>query len=335
MGFVCHGRRPAAQSLTVRILIVKTSSMGDVVHALPLAADIARARPGAVIDWVVEESFAALPAMSRHVATVHRVALRRWRHALLAQHTRREVAQARRAIRDARYDLVLDAQGLLKSAWVARWAQAPVAGLSSASARERVSSLFYAHRFNVARNLHAVERCRQLGASALGYALAGPPQFDLKAPHAVAVAAAAPYAVLLSNASRASKLWPAARWVELEHWLAGQGMTSVLFWGSTEEAERAQQLSRQMRRAIVAPRTRLESIAASLAGARLVIGLDTGLTHLSAALGRATVGLFCDFDPRLVGLTGDGPVASLGGVNQPPEVAQVILAAQGVLGAAQ
>lgn len=305
--------------------------MGDVVHALPLAADIARARPQAIIDWVVEESFAALPAMSRHVRSVHRVALRRWRHALFSTQTRAEVGMVRRAIRDSGYDLVLDAQGLLKSAWVARWAQAPVAGLNSAAARERLASVLYSQRFDVPRDLHAVERCRRLGAAALGYEAAGPPRFDLKAPASRAVEMSAPYAVLLSNASRATKLWPSTRWIELERWLAGQGMASVLFWGSQIEGEQVNALALQMQRAVVASKSGLDAIAGTLAGARLVVGLDTGLTHLAAALGVATVGLFCDYDPRLVGLTGDGPVASLGGVDQPPDVNQVIVTAQRVL----
>jgi heptosyltransferase-1 len=312
----------------VRLLIVKTSSMGDVVHALPLAADIARARPQAIIDWLVEESLAALPAMSRHVRTVHRIALRRWRHELLSAKTHAEIRRARRAIRESGYDLVLDAQGLLKSAWVARWAQAPVAGLNSAAVRERLASVLYSQRFDVARELHAVERCRRLGAAALGYEAAGPPRFDLKEPRKCAVELKAPYAVLLSNASRATKLWPSTHWIELERWLAGQGMASVLFWGSTIEYEKVNALAQQMQRAVVAPKSGLDAIAGTLAGARLVIGLDTGLTHLAAALGAATVGLFCDYDPRLVGLTGDGPVASLGGVNQPPEVNEVIATAQ-------
>ena len=149
--------------------------MGDVIHALPLAADIARALPQATLDWVVEEGFAAIPAMSRHVSTVHQVALRRWRHAPLASGHRSEIARLKRGLRAARYDLVLDAQGLLKSAWVARWANAPVAGFSSASARERAGVALLSDRgFDIPRTLHAIDRCRALGAQALGYEVEGP-----------------------------------------------------------------------------------------------------------------------------------------------------------------
>jgi heptosyltransferase-1 len=315
----------------VRLLIVKTSSMGDVIHALPLAADIAQARPGATIDWLVEEAFAAIPAMSRHVAGVHRIALRRWRHAPFAAATRREVAAAKRALRDAGYDLVIDAQGLLKSAWVARWARAPVAGFSGAAARERYAPLFYQRHFAIPRSLHAIDRCRALGARALGYEVAGRPAFDLRCTAAPAVAVQAPYAVLLTNASRLTKLWPMERWIELERALAARGLLSVLFWGSEDEGRRTRELARGMQRAVVAPRSSLESIAASLAGARVAVGLDTGLSHLAAALGRPTVAIYCDYDPALVGLVGDGPVASLGGAGVPTAASDALAAVERVL----
>ena len=305
--------------------------MGDVVHALPLAADIAVARRGAAIDWLVEEGFAAVPALSRHVATVHTVALRRWRVAPFSAQVRGESAALKRALRAARYDLVLDAQGLLKSAWVARWAGAPIAGFSSTTARERAASVFYRHRFEIPRTLHAIERCRALGAQALGYALEGPPRFDVSSRAQPAIVVRAPYAALLTNASRVTKLWPIERWLDLERSLAGRGFLSVLFWGSEEEGRSTRELAARMQRAVVAPRSSLGAIAASLAGARVVVGLDTGLSHLAAALGRPTVAIFCDYDPGLVGLVGDGPVASLGGAQVQTSAAQAIAAVERML----
>lgn len=301
--------------------------MGDVVHALPLAADLARRVPQAQIDWVVEESFAAIPAMSRHVRRVHRIALRRWRKVVLQAATWREISAAKRELAAERYDWVLDAQGLLKSAWVARWARAPIAGLSSEAARERIASMFYARRIQVARNVHAIERCRRIGAEVFGYLLEGPPRFDLAATEEAAISPAGPYAVLLVNASRTSKLWPEQRWIEVERWLAGSGFESVLFWGSPEEELRTRGLATRMQRAVVAPRSPIERIASTLARAQLVIGLDTGLSHLAAALGRPTVAIYSDYDPALVGLVGDGPTANLGGIDRPPSTRAVVEAA--------
>ena len=146
----------------MRILIVKTSSMGDVVHALPLAVDIAREMPDAQIDWLCEEAFAAIPAMSRHIDKVRQVALRRWRKRPFDPAVWREVRIATTTLRDAHYDLVLDVQGLAKSAWLARWTGAPVTGFDSSTARESIAARFYRHQFEVPRGLHAIERCRRL-----------------------------------------------------------------------------------------------------------------------------------------------------------------------------
>ena len=309
--------------------------MGDVVHALPLVADLAQARPGAVIDWVVEESFADIPAMSRHVARVHQVALRRWRKSPLSAQTRAELSRIRRQLRDANYSLVLDAQGLLKSAWIARWSGAPVAGFSSNTARERLASLFYANGYAIDRSMHAIDRVRELGACALGYSIEGPPRFELVSSHPIEFAVATPYAMLLVNASRASKLWPDENWIELERWLAVQGLTSLLPWGNDAERRTVENIASAMQRAVVVPRSSIATLASVITSSTLVIGLDTGLSHLSAALGRPTVAIYCDYDPRLVGLVGTGPVASLGGVSQQPPTSAVIDVAKRMLESAR
>jgi heptosyltransferase I len=315
----------------VRILIVKTSSMGDVVHALPLAADLSTRLPAAQVDWLVEESFAAIPAMSRHVRRVHRVALRRWRRSPLQTATWHEITAVKRALRAESYDWVLDAQGLLKSAWMARWAHAPIAGLSSDAARERIAAAFYQRRIIVPRALHAVERCRRIGAGVFGYAIDGPPCFDLKVPAAAVLNLPGPYAVLFTNASRESKLWPDESWIGVERWLAERGLASVMFWSAGEEEVRVRRLAATMQRATVAPRSSIVDIASTLAQAQVVVGLDTGLSHLSAAMGRPTVAIYCDYDPALAGLVGDGPVASLGGVGKPPSMEAVVEAVRQVL----
>lgn len=320
-----------------RVLIVKTSSMGDVVHALPMVSDIARAHPGATIDWVVEEGFAAIPRLHPAVARVIAVALRRWRKRLASPRTWREWRAMKAALRAQRYDRIVDCQGLIKSAWLARSARGPVAGPDAVSAREPLAACFYGERIGVPRALHAVERNRRIGAAAFGYTPDGPPRFDLKAPAVEgelrALADERPYAVLLTNASRATKLWPDARWAAVEAWLAARGLRSLLFWGSDEEGVRTCARAAGMRDAEVAPRAPLDAIAAVLAGARVVIGLDTGLAHLAAAVGAPTVGIYCDYDPALVAITGDAPCESLGGVDRAPSAEEVIAAIERVLAA--
>jgi lipopolysaccharide heptosyltransferase I len=307
----------------VRVLIVKTSSMGDVVHALPMVSDIARAFPHARIDWVVEEGFAEIPRLHPAVTRVLPIALRRWRRHPLALATWRQVLDARRALRRTRYHTVIDCQGLIKSAIVAWSARGPVTGFAAASAREPVAGLLYRRRVAVDPDLHAVDRMRRLGAGALGYGLDLSEQFSLRLPQAERKPGDAPTALLLTNASRASKLWPNDNWLALERALARQGMVSLLCWGSNEERETNVRRAAQMQSARVLPRSSLTQIALLAAAASVVVGLDTGLTHLAAAVGAPTVGIFCDYDPALVGLRGAGRVLSLGGVEQVPTVEQV------------
>src|SRR5512137_1929016 len=203
-----------------RFLIVKTSSMGDVVHALPLAADLARRFPSAAIDWLVEESFAAIPRLHATVDRVITVAVRRWRRSPFSAATWREVRAAKEALRVQRYGAIIDCQGLLKSAWMARWARGPRWGFDRASAREPLAALLYTNAVSVPREQHAIARNRALGLAACGTDVAAPPAFGLQLA-AIAgrdwiEATSRPYAVLLTNASRATKRWPDERWRAVE-----------------------------------------------------------------------------------------------------------------------
>jgi heptosyltransferase-1 len=322
-----------------RFLIVKTSSMGDVVHALPLVSDIAAHVPGATIDWVVEEGFAAIPALHPAVSRVVPVAMRRWRRRLWSAATWRELGAARRALQEHTYHRIVDCQGLVKSAWIASWATGPIAGPDASSAREPFAARFYDLKFAIDRGAHAIARNRRLAAAALGYACDGAPRFGLRLadppPPEAAALTTEPLAVLLTNASRATKLWPDDRWAEVAAALAQQGLRAVLFWGSADEQTRTRARAARMPRAVVAPRLSLAQIAAVMAQARVVVGLDTGLSHLAAAVGAPTVGIYCDYDPSLVGITGESPAltASLGGVDRAPAARDVVDAASRVMAA--
>ena len=304
----------------MRVLVVKTSSMGDVVHAMPAASDMLRAVPGLQIDWLVESPFAAIVQMHPGISRVLPMAWRKWRRKLFDRSTWSAISALRAELVREPYDLVLDLQGLVKSAFWARQARGPLAGYDSASAREPLATLLYQRKAPVSRELHAVERCRRLAAAHLGYALPGtPPDFGLRPP-APGWLPRGRYAVIIPNASRAEKLWPERRWVAVGQRLLSKGWLPVVMWGSEAEQTLAERIAASCE-GQVPPFLKVGEAAALLAQAEHVVGLDTGFTHIAAALGRPTLGIYCDHDPGLAGLTGSGraaPVDSIGGKGQVP-----------------
>jgi heptosyltransferase-1 len=298
-----------------RILFVKTSSLGDVVHNCPAVSDAARALPGAAIDWIVEEGFAGIAAMHAAVRRVIPVALRRWRRAPWKPEVWAELGAWRRALRAERYDAVIDTQSLLKSALMARAATGTRHGLDRSSAREWLAPGLYDVRHAVPRALHAVERNRRLTSLALGFDVKNPLGYGLRIPDVQKSG----YVVLLTMTSRADKLWPDERWIELGRALRAP---AILPWGSAEEHARAERISAAIGGA-VPPRRNLEELARLFAAARAVVGLDTGLTHLAAALGVPTVGIYCASDPALTGLYGAPQARNVGSQGRAPSVDEV------------
>jgi heptosyltransferase-1 len=308
-----------------RILIVKTSSMGDIVHALPALTDIQRHVPGLDVDWLVEAPFAAIPALHPAVRRVLPLAWRKWRKRLLERATWSAMGGFLHELRRERYDLVLDLQSLVKSALWALPARGPHAGYDFASAREPMAALFYSRRARVPRHdvLAAVDRCRRLAAAQVGYALpATRPDFGIRAPQPGWMPPPTP-AVLIPCASRPEKLWPEERWIAVGRELAAQGHRPVVLWGNEAEQARAERIAAGCD-ALVPPFLSVHDTAGVLGAAHVIVGLDTGFTHLGAALGRPTLGIYCDYDPGLAGVTGNGPVASLGGKGEVPSLDAVM-----------
>lgn len=312
------------------ILLIKTSSLGDVLHNLPVVTDIRSRFPEVSIDWIVEESFAALPALHHGVREVIPVAMRRWRKSWWA--SRGEIRAACRNLQARHYDIALDTQGLLKSALISRCAQTTRCGLAWDSAREPFASLLYHRRFAVARDQHAVERNRQLAAQALGYVLEGQADYGIQPPpfSRPAWLMEGAYAVLLHATSRADKLWDEANWIALGHYLHEKNIRCVLPWGSEAEQARSLRLAAAIADAVVPPRLNLNEAAALLGGAQAVIGVDTGLAHLAAALGVPTVGIYTATDPALTGLYAGRRAVNLGNINRAPDTAAVIAALRGI-----
>lgn len=316
-------------------LLVKTSSLGDVVHNLPVVTDIQQHFPDALIDWVVEESFADIPRLHPGVRRVIPVAIRRWRKRLFAPSTWRGIAAFQRDLREDFYDVVLDTQGLIKSALLSKQSELAAGGrrigYAAEAAREPMAARFYDDTIVIPKNAHAVDRNRWLAAAAFGYPPSDALDYGIAASplHADWIPSAR-YAVLLTGTSRADKLWAEASWVALACEL---GLPCVMPAGSNDERERAQRLAAKVPGAMAAPALGIAELASLLAGASLVIGLDTGLTHLAAALKRPTIAIFGGSDPDLTGVLGADPsiAINLGGKGAPPSPADVIAVAQKLL----
>jgi len=319
-----------AQSSVPRILLVKTTSLGDVLHNLPVVNDIVSHYPGAQIDWLVEESFAALPGLHPKVRRVIPVAIRRWRSKLLNAGTWQEIAAFRALLSEQYYDFAIDTQGLLKSALLMRGAHGLRCGFDRQSAREPFAASFYQRTYSVATRQHAVDRNRQLVAQAIGYTLRGSADYGIQPPVIPRPdwLLVGPYVVLLHSTSRADKLWNEANWTALGHFLHENNVHCILPWGSEIERTRSMRLANTIPDAITPPRLSLTEAAFLLGAARATIGVDTGLNHLAAALNVPTIGIYTATDPALTGLYAGSQAINIGNIGCAPNVTAVITALQ-------
>ena len=317
------------RAMTKKILIVRTSSLGDLVHMLPAISDIARHVPDARIDWLVEEGFAEIPSWHPAVNEVIKVAHRRWRKHWWAADTRAERAALRQNLRGRHYDVVLDMQALMKSIWLVRQTNGLRHGLDRHSAREPLASFFYQVKHKVNFWQPAVIRQRELAAATFGYTYDDEPDFGLQA--FTDGQPIEPYAVIMPSASRDDKLWPEANWQRVFARLQEHGLELRLLAGSPAETARAQALVAGNANAQVLPRMGLRDVANTLARARIMVGLDSGLTHLSAGLGRPTIGIYKASTPVRTPLQGAGYTASLGERGNAPSAETVLSAVEQAL----
>ncbi|HEY8355660.1 MAG TPA: lipopolysaccharide heptosyltransferase I [Methylophilaceae bacterium] len=305
-----------------RMLIVKTTSLGDVIHNLPVIHDIRDQYPDMAIDWVVEESFADIPHLHPDVDRVLTVALRRWRKQPFTAQTWHEISTFRQQLQSRPYDLVLDTQGLLKSALICRLAKAPRHGYDRHSIREPLASCLYDQRHAVSRAQHAVPRIRQLAAQALRYPVPDTaPDYGIAATADVSdLKLPAEYIIGLHGSSRDSKLWPLDHWIDLARRLHMHGLSLAMPWGSQAEHARAAEIAANTPDTIVLPRLGLDRLAGIIARAHAAVGVDTGLMHLATALKIPSVAIYTDTDPALTGVhPGRDTIAvNLGGRQQMP-----------------
>jgi len=311
------------------ILFIKTSSLGDVVHHMPALTDARKAHPDATFSWLVEEAFAPLVRLHPAIDTVIPVASRRWRKSLYAPATIAEIRASFRDIRAQRYDEIVDTQGLLRTAILARAARGVRHGYDASSVREPLASLFYDVRHRVERDMHAVERNRILSGLALGYAPDEAPDFGLDRAR-IGKDSTSRYGLLLHATARREKQWPDADWIAFAK-LFAQRFELLLPWGTEAERARSEYIAAAVPGARVPDRAPLDQVAKLIAGAQFVVGVDTGLLHLAAALGVPVVAIFAGSKPALTGPMGRGRLSILGDDGKPPSVDAVVEAVETII----
>jgi heptosyltransferase-1 len=286
----------------MHVLIVKTTSLGDIIHALPAIEDATRALPGITFDWVAEAPFAELPRFHPAVREVITVRIRHWRKNMFDVQTWREIWQAFKKIRAKQYDKVIDAQGLIKSAVITRLAQGNKIGFSKRCAREPFSAYFYDETKDVNPTDHAIVRMRSLFAKALGYDIdVNQIAYGLSAVEKMA--GPKPTLVLLHGTTWPTKHWPEIHWIALAQLAHAQGYEVLVSWGNETERLRAEKIA-QDGNASVLPKMSLAAFAVVLKSASGVVSGDTGLGHLAAALDVPCLSLYGPSDPERTGACG-------------------------------
>ena len=291
------------------VLVVRPSSLGDVVHAMALVADVRAHAPDLPLDWAAEEAFVSLVRLDPRIRNVVPVPFRRWRAEMSPGKAWREFGAFRHALRGETYTAILDLQEQVKGAIVARIARGRRHGFDRNSIREPLATLLDDVHHRIPRNQHFIDKARALAAAALGYTVSGPPRWQFAPPATTAAMPAAPYALAFHATSRDDKLWPEDGWRAVLARFASAGIVTLLPWGSPRERERSERLAAGAATAIVPPAQTLAELATLARHAEAVVGVDTGLTHLAAALGTPTVAVFTTTDAALAGVARAGPHA--------------------------
>ncbi|OOF82310.1 lipopolysaccharide heptosyltransferase 1 [Rodentibacter ratti] len=288
----------------MKVCLVKTSSMGDVLHTLPALTDALNALPNLQVDWVVEENFSEIPKWHSAVNRVIPIALRRWRKSPFSVKTRNEWKVYRTLLQKERYDAVIDAQGLFKSAFFAtRLANGIKHGYDRHSIREPIASFFYDKKYAISYQQHAVERIRQLFSLSLDYALP-PSQGDYGIAQYFTSSSIEPYVIFFHSTTRDEKHWPEQEWKDLIEKMTALPVQIRLPWGNEKEKGRAERLAKNHSNVRVLPKLTLTELANQIANAAAVVSVDTGLAHLTAALDKPNITLYGATDPKLIGCYG-------------------------------
>jgi heptosyltransferase-1 len=297
----------------MHVLIIKTSSLGDIIHTLPALTDARRQRPDIVFDWVIEPAFAEIPLFHPAVNKIIPVSLRQWRKNIFQTLKNHAWQPFYHALKKEKYDLVIDAQGLIKSGMLTFFARGIKCGYDKYSAWEPLACLAYDRKYPVKREQHAITRIRQLFARCLDYPIPeATPDYGIELSRITLSAAPArfegQYAVFLHGTTRADKYWPEEHWQKLMTLCQLKNLDILLPWGNEEEKQRAERLASQQPHTTVLPKLSLTELAFLLSRAKINIGVDSGLGHLAAALNAPAVTLYGPTDPALIGTIGNNQI---------------------------
>ena len=286
----------------MRVLLIKTSSLGDIVHTFPALTDASRSIPGIQFDWVVEEAFADIAAMHPAVRNVMPCAIRRWRKAPFVTWRNREWHDFKKRLKAEKYDLVIDAQGLIKSALITRHARGEKVGLDKHSAREPLSARVLQRPIAVAKGQHAIVRLRELFAKALEYEV--PKEaIDSGLPSVKRHDSLAKKSLIFFHGTTwPTKHWPTEYWHELATLSSDAGYRVVVPWSNEEEKQRAQAIVQDVANAELLPKMTLAELLSYMLSLDGFVAVDTGLAHLSAAANLPGVVLYGPTNPGLTGV---------------------------------
>ncbi|SNX29047.1 heptosyltransferase-1 [Polynucleobacter meluiroseus] len=335
-----------------KILLIKLSSLGDVLHNLPIVWDIRRQLPNAQIDWVVEEAYVHLlaPLLSKEsfkgIDRIIPFSLRRWKKNLGKLNTWKQFFAFRKELRASTYDVIIETQGLIKSAVVCglatKSANAVIAGLANAtqfSGYEPLARSFYSKSVAVPVQCHAIDRSRRILSAALKWPaiersvtpLFYPEQFLASIPAHNIPGITAPYMLFFHSTAREAKRWSDSHWIALGNALAELGYQIVLPWGNTAEQRLSMALAKQIRGSFVPPAFSIEEAFPLIVGATLTVGVDTGLTHLAAVLNKPTVEIYCDSPRWKTEGYWSQRITNVGDMQTPPSVEEVLKACKSSL----
>lgn len=322
----------------MKVLLVRLSSMGDLIHTLPAIDDLSKNHPHIELHWLSEASFADIACLHPFVKKVHTLKWRYWRKNLFKKDTRQAMSELKKTLINEQFDLVIDSQGLMKSAWFARYPQAPIAGFNSKSVREPIASIFYQQKYAVKRKDDAVRRARDLLSQVFKYTYSKENiHFGAKVPKFVdTLELPKHYHVALHATSKDEKLWPEEKWHELFELIHKQTKLPIyLPWGSEKEHDRAIRLCKSYDYVHVCPKLSLLQAALLLENAQSVVGVDTGLLHLANAFDIPIVGIYLDSNPAYTGVQPSLWAKNIGNKNENPSVNDVFELWQNIFAAKQ